>query len=191
MKTMQRARNTATRASQSSLAGRATPGVAAVARAEAVAAAALAGGGEVPTGKVEPLLSLARALVRHAKVNKTREKRSTRYRSLPPHLFGSCYIDRNVQYMMSVSVPNIFQVCISSAPNFSDCLSYFDPEILHTGVNLNETTVAVNEEGFRKKQKHSGVLQIYREEHQPTEWTLAFEIEKRRPPASFGCTPPI
>eukprot|EP00903_Cladosiphon_okamuranus_P006391 g6256.t1 len=64
VKSMQRTRNTATRASQ---AGRAAPGAAAVARAEAVAAAALAAG-EVPPGKAEPLLSLARALVRHAKV---------------------------------------------------------------------------------------------------------------------------
>lgn len=63
---MQRTRNAATRASQ---AGRAAPGAAAVARAEAVAAAALAAG-EAPAGKVEPLLSLARALVRHAKVTK-------------------------------------------------------------------------------------------------------------------------
>lgn len=45
------------------------PGAAAVARAEAVAAAALAAG-EAPAVKVEPLLSLARALVRHAKVMK-------------------------------------------------------------------------------------------------------------------------
>lgn len=65
---MQRTRNTATRASQ---AGRAAPGAAAAARAEAVAAAASASAaGEAPAGKVEPLLSLARALVRHAKVTK-------------------------------------------------------------------------------------------------------------------------
>lgn len=66
VKSIQRTRNTATRASQ---AGRAAPGAAAVARAEAVAAAALAAG-EAPAVKVEPLLSLARALVRHAKARK-------------------------------------------------------------------------------------------------------------------------
>ncbi|CAM9155214.1 unnamed protein product [Hapterophycus canaliculatus] len=67
VKTLQRTRNTASRASQNGLSGRATPGAAAVARAEAVAAAALAGR-ETPAGKSDPLLSLARTLVRHAKV---------------------------------------------------------------------------------------------------------------------------
>lgn len=67
VKTLQRTRNTATRASQNGLSGRATPGAAAVARAEAVAAAALAGR-ETPAGKADPLLSLARTLVRRAKV---------------------------------------------------------------------------------------------------------------------------
>lgn len=61
---MQRSRNSPTRASQ---VGRG-PGAAAVARAEAVAAAALAVE-EAPAGKTaNPLLSLARTLVRHAKV---------------------------------------------------------------------------------------------------------------------------
>ena len=45
-----------------------------MARAEAVAAAALAAG-EAPAVKVEPLLSLARALVRHAKARKMNGKR--------------------------------------------------------------------------------------------------------------------
>lgn len=68
VKTMQRTRNSIADAPQSGLTGRAAPGVATVARAEAVAAAALVGGGEAPTSKGEPLLSLARELVRHAKV---------------------------------------------------------------------------------------------------------------------------
>ncbi|CAN0069986.1 unnamed protein product [Ectocarpus sp. 12 AP-2014] len=72
VKILQRARSTGTSASQSNMPGRAAPGAAAVARAEAVAAAALVAG-EPSAGKVDPLLSLARSLVRHAKVTTTSE----------------------------------------------------------------------------------------------------------------------
>lgn len=91
MKTMQQARNSTARASQGGLTGREAPGVAAVARAEAVAAAALAAGGEAPTGKVEPLLSLARALVRHAKVTKD-DKREWLWTYIPSVNVSICIL---------------------------------------------------------------------------------------------------